>query len=1489
MHLHHNSKKSGKHVDSLKAQFSETHSAMPLSDIPSLPTPRVKSPIYEHHVQEQLNHHLYEQLSSPVKSNYSASASVSQVYSTRSSPSRQQLQTHPIQLTKSNTSTTAYAPTPSTSSESSLSLGNYPGQNTNSSKSQVTPTNPKFNEDQLLSVYNTPLERPNSTRTPSSDSATSHTSIHQQQHYQQQLRHQHHQLQQEQQHQLQQQQQYFNQNQQSLSSQAITQQRIPSYNFQHQHTQLSSPAYERMNTRTPQAAIFNQQQAAPQAKYQQQQIQQKQHNYTEIVSNTPQVPLPQQAQQQPTLLQKRNIRGKLPPINTQPTMDYDDDFNDSPLTMRKGPSSLASDLPNPHALCEHNDQSKTSTAITATTPSIYRPQTELLPGKAFGIKQRSGSEYSNSSRQKSQIESAKRSPSLPVTREGFSSNVTPLSYQSQHNEVPKSPSQDNVNPSSSIRKSPIIRQSINFLKNARNFSSSSINQMDSPTITGHSSAREMEKYHFPSKQATSNGRTIPQKVDYNANSVRKSRSFSTLTRRVTSNSSLRQSADKGKIASATSLASSALVSSVSVKKRYIYPALLSEVADAFLHEIKLSCHFKYGIEYRNSFSGAEAVDILCKVTRTRDRNLGIIIGRSLDAQRLFHDVTYEHRLRDNKNEIYLINDEFLYDQSSDNFRRQNSIASNMTQNDEYSVSTYNNTKNEKPPPEKQICGVFTLLTECYSPTCTVEKLCYSVSCPRRFEQKMRQEAQLKSLVRSDSHSLFTQDDQKQYWQLSVPKSLLDSLDKREIKRQECIFETINSEKTFIKDLEYIREFWIRPLSETKIIKDKERDHFIRNVFHNINEIWEVNHKFAEALIRRQQKNPYVETIADIFLEYIPQFTPFLTYGAGQVIGKYEFDRQRRHNPLFRRFIEDTAKREESKRLDLSSFLSKPTTRPARYPLLLKSIKDHTDPESPDYKRLGSAIELLEKMLTKINYETGKQSDKMNLFQIKQKLIFKPGELVDLKLSADNRKVIYQCVLKKKGYQEKEKQGEIHVYLFDHCLLFVKIGYVNKREVYRVYQRPIPLPLLFFSTTETAPTMRAIRKLASKTGSAPSHIGPSLNSTMVPLNSTVCKSPLSFKYLGTHEYELTLYGTPATQKILSSKIEAQTNKILADNDVYTLTPLCSNFFDSQNRINCVVPFDGGRKLLYGTDSGVYVSDRSSSNNTRVKVIGKVNVIQAEIIQEYQLFIALCDKKLIYWPLSTLQDGDPNKNAKLGKELMNHVSFFKTGVCDGRMLVCAAKSTSNIVRIFEPVDPIQQKKQKKKFNNNKEDIHFSSEPVSINFLKTKLCVGCSSGFQIVSLVNNSMEELLDPADTSLEFATGKEGLKPLNIDRINSDFLLSYSSFSFFINHNGWRVRPKWMIEWEGVPHAFALWYPYLLAFDSNFIEIRSVQNGDLLRVIVGENIRFLHASSQEIMYAFVDDRGYDVVASLDFWDKSMKNSRSRGNTVSGNSQVEQLSA
>ncbi|KAG7745629.1 hypothetical protein KL932_000659 [Ogataea haglerorum] len=1091
--------------------------------------------------------------------------------------------------------------------------------------------------------------------------------------------------------------------------------------------------------------------------------------------------------------------------------------------------------------------------------------------------------------------SQQRGPPLPKLT---NPNAVPQRYylpSSSQQLAPQSPG--TLDPT---QKSPVMRQSLNFLRGTRNVSSP-ILPSEHPERFGEPQQIDdgLKKYHTTTTkhQVTISGRVIPQKADINPSpqeAPKKSRSFTSLTKRVASSNSLRNSADREKLYPAASLCSKTIVTSSSTKVPNVYPAVLSNVAKAFRARIQLDSKFKNGLEYRDSFTGAEAVDCIARIIRTSDRNLALLLGRSLDAQKLFHDVTYEHRLRDSNNEVYQFSEEVfdVYPHESAAFQRHESVSSDIPEIDNNGSPSMTSSPNGNPNSKSgsfgvSVVGVFTLLTECYSPTCSRDNLCYSIVCPRRLEQQARLGSK-SSLMRSDSHLSLTQkEEQKAFWSYTVPKSILDSMDKREIKRQECIFEMIYSERDFVKDLEYLREFWIRPLSETKIIKENEREHFVNTVFYNINEIWEVNSRFAEALTKRQQEKSVVDEIGDLFLEFIPRFEPFVKYGAGQVKGKYEFDRQKRHNPFFVRFIEDTSNRAESRRLDVSSYLSKPTTRPARYPLLLKSIRDHTDPESKDYDNLNKAIELLQKMLTRINYETGKAADRLNLFLLKQKLVFRPGEYIDLRLTSEHRKLLYQCVLKKRNYQDKEKQGEVQVYLFDHALLFVRIKVVNKREVYRVYQRPIPLPLLFVSLTEESPSIKQIKKSASTgslTGSTSSLLFKDANSTSgLHLATTSAKCPISFTYLGRSGYDLTLYATPTVQRMLIDKLETQARKLIDDNDVFTLTPLTSNFFDHNNKINCVVPFDGGRKLLYGTDSGIYVSDvKVTDNGSRVvsrpvKIISKINIIQVEILSEYQTLLALSDKKLFYWSSEVLSGGDAAKNGKLGKELMTHVSFFKTGVCAGRMLVCAAKSSSNLIRIFEPIDPISQRKQKKKFSPETKDVSFNSEPVSISFLKTKLCVGCSKGFEIVSLETNEIKQLLDAADTSLDFVVGKEGLKPLEIDRINSDFLLSYSNFSFFINYSGWRSRPRWIIHWEGVPHAFALWYPYLLAFDSGFIEIRHVESGELLRVIIAEKIRFLHSSSQEILYAYEDERGYDVVASLDFWDKSMKN-RSRGNTL-----------
>ncbi|KAK3069169.1 hypothetical protein LTS18_000411, partial [Coniosporium uncinatum] len=88
------------------------------------------------------------------------------------------------------------------------------------------------------------------------------------------------------------------------------------------------------------------------------------------------------------------------------------------------------------------------------------------------------------------------------------------------------------------------------------------------------------------------------------------------------------------------------------KSPLVYPALLSRVAETFRERILVNDQEKDGLDYKAAFTGAQAVDVIAFIIKTTDRNLALLLGRSLDAQKFFHDVTYAHRLRDSQAEIY---------------------------------------------------------------------------------------------------------------------------------------------------------------------------------------------------------------------------------------------------------------------------------------------------------------------------------------------------------------------------------------------------------------------------------------------------------------------------------------------------------------------------------------------------------------------------------------------------------------------------------------------------------------------------------------------------------------------------------------------------------------------------------------------------------------------------------------------------------------------
>lgn len=127
-------------------------------------------------------------------------------------------------------------------------------------------------------------------------------------------------------------------------------------------------------------------------------------------------------------------------------------------------------------------------------------------------------------------------------------------------------------------------------------------------------------------------------------------------------------------------------------------------------------------------------------------------------------------------------------------------------------------------------------------------------------------------------------------------------------------------------------------------------------------------------------------------------------------------------------------------------------------------------------------------------------------------------------------------------------------------------------------------------------------------------------------------------------------------------------------------------------------------MYGTEDGVYLSDLQETNRDPVKVLAMPDVLQVDVLEDYQLLILLSGAWWIAFslramaslpvvervvstvPLDALEPKDPTAGLKRAKQISSHTSFFKAGVCLGKVLVCIVKSSplSSTIKTLEPID-------------------------------------------------------------------------------------------------------------------------------------------------------------------------------------------------------------
>ncbi|CAO3589804.1 unnamed protein product [Absidia cylindrospora] len=891
------------------------------------------------------------------------------------------------------------------------------------------------------------------------------------------------------------------------------------------------------------------------------------------------------------------------------------------------------------------------------------------------------------------------------------------------------------------------------------------------------------------------------------------------------------------------------------------PSLLSELSRSFIRKIKALEHVRElfcANEYPESFTGSEAVTALYKILGEKiPEGYCIKVANALMHSRpgLFEPVHYS----------------------------QKSLITGTVYNSPDELYTFD----EDAGPDDVPRGVFTALTKCYTYGCDPEQGgCYAPKCPNKqdvFEEEFLSGSSLsrQSSVRSNSSiNANTSSYPHTAWAERAPRELLESISKRERDRQEAINEMIYSEEVYRNDLDTLHDLVVVPLTEGSIIDSQKRKQFVRDVFNNYYELRDISTALFKDLLELQRRydQKCVPMIGDIMVQHFPFFEkPFTTYCPHVPMAEYLVAVESQENSEFSRFLGEVTKDQRMRRLAFRHFLLNPVTRMQRYKLLLSAVLKKTDEDHEDYAYLNRCIEMIGQVAAKADAQTAATEKRVEILQIDDSLTFKQGESYEVQLVDPHRKLHHRGELKRKPTNvDVSEKSDIHAFVFDHVFLMTKHRKTNTGDEYRVWKRPIPLQMLFVqgsgdygggSSTTRIPSMGGT-PMAGMVG-----VGSSANT------AAGGAIPLTLYHLGQRGGVYTFFCSTLDEKQQWVKAiedaKATLKRRQGDSYVFELRTLDDSSFrfissattsGGQGKVTCSVPFltkDNEYKVAIGTDAGVYFKTVNQNNLRRV--INCENVTQLAVMDKHHILLVLADRTLKAYPVDALNSPTNIRSPeRLAQEIAQHVSFFHVGFCNNKDLLVykKKKNTSSTFSALEPICDLRNPRNEKLLTQRTGflgqrsnvswfrkymDFYVGADATNLHFLKSKVNVVCERGFEIIDPENLSVaRDIPDQEDPQFNFVQRQtEPLKPLAMYRIQDKFLLCYNKFAFYVNNrNGSLVmrgsgRSPLLCEWEGNPDHIVYQHPYIVAFSSQFIEVRHVETGELVQIIPGDNIRLTY--------------------------------------------------
>ncbi|KAI0351270.1 CNH-domain-containing protein [Trametes cingulata] len=451
--------------------------------------------------------------------------------------------------------------------------------------------------------------------------------------------------------------------------------------------------------------------------------------------------------------------------------------------------------------------------------------------------------------------------------------------------------------------------------------------------------------------------------------------------------------------------------------------------------------------------------------------------------------------------------------------------------------------------------------------------------------------------------------------------------------------------------------------------------------------------------------------------------------------------------------------------------------------------------------------------------------------------------------------------------------QLWVVLFDNYLVMTKQKGQGADSRYVVWKPPVRLEFLALESLSIRPVQRSntlSRMMRRSESPGPGRISPdpSLSFSLSPFDPSSSSSdayyPLSFHTHGKHAGSYTLYAASAEDRAewrrrlreaLAARRAAQ-----EAGSIFRLETITRDTAESQEapahaeglvtgRVACTLPFgmsDGRHFIAIGSEDGVWVGMPHQPQSIQ-RVMSLKLVTQIAYLVEYGLLVVLADKVLYAIDIESVipSSAHPTKQPAFGLQTISNphhpVHFFSVGRLGGRTLITYKKrkgldSVFRLLRVFRPTEQWEsQDVPKVKVDR---EFFLPSDAHDLLFLKTKVCILCTRGFEIMDLTDFSSATI--PLEDDLRrLGKRSSACKPIAMFRIREDeFLLCYDEFGLYVDKRGAPSRSPPTIEWEGVATQAAWHAPYVLLFCSSFIEVRHVESGRLAQIISGQDVRCL---------------------------------------------------